>query len=154
MTNPSTAPVNTQALHDDLVREGWKARDLPGFIGRSGPLWTRRGEDGWSYGFAIGPQHLNPARVAHGGALTTLLDHVISTVAWEAAGRAPCVTLQLDTHFLAAVREGAFAQARAEVAHRTGGLLFMTGSVSVEGSPVLTAQAILKVLAPARAGAG
>jgi acyl-coenzyme A thioesterase PaaI-like protein len=46
------------------------------------------------------------------------------------------------------VRAGQLAQARAQVVRRTGTLVFMRGEVAVEGSPVLAAQALMKVLAP------
>ncbi len=127
----------------------WKLRTLPGFIGSAGPLWTRREGEGWAYGLLAEARHLNPAGVVHGGALLTLLDHAMSTVAWEASGRLPCVTVALDTHFLQAVREGQFAEARAGVSHRTRSLVFMKGQLVVEGNAVLTGQAILKVAAQA-----
>lgn len=126
----------------------WQVRDLQGFIAHAGPLWARREGEGWAYGFAIGPQHLNPAGVVHGGALLTLVDHAMSTVAWEAAGRVPCVTLQLDSHFAAPVLAGQFVQARARVARRTGSLVFMRGELHVGDSLVLGAQALMKPLAP------
>ncbi len=129
---------------------GWKLRSLPGFAGTAGPLWTRREGEGWAYGVEMGPAHLNPAGVVHGGALLTLVDHAISTVAWEACGREPCVTLQLDSQFLTAVRQGQFGEARASVAHRTHQMLFMQGRVEVDGQVVLQAQAIVKVVSAAR----
>lgn len=133
-----------------LESTGWTLRSLKGFIELAGPLWTRREDGGWAYGLLCEAQHLNPAARVHGGALVTVLDHAISSVAWEACDRAPCVTLQLDTQFLGAVREGQFAEARALVSHRTGNLVFMRGSVQVDGQPVLMAQAILKVLSAPR----
>ncbi len=134
-----------------LQEQGWKPRELGGFMGHSGPLWTRREGDGWAYGLLAEARHLNPAGVVHGGALATLIDHALSTVAWEACDRAPCVTVQLDTHFLAEVRAGQFAQARATVTARTGGMVFMEGLVQVDGRPVLAARAILKLARPSRA---
>ncbi len=115
----------------------------------AGPLWTRKEGDAWAYGVLSGAQHLNPAGVVHGGMLLTLLDHAISTVAWEASGRASCVTVQLDTHFIGAVQKGEFAEARAEVSHRTRNLIFMRGTVVVAQNLVLSSQAILKVIASA-----
>ena len=135
-------------MHLDAAN--WTVRTLKGFIEQAGPLWTRREDGGWAYGLLCEATHLNPAARMHGGALVTLLDHAISTVAWEACDRAPCVTLQLDTQFLSAVREGQFAEARASVSHKTGSLVFLRGAVTVDGEPVLMAQAILKVLPPAR----
>lgn len=128
--------------------QGWKVRTLSGFIETTGPLWTRREGDAWAYGFLAGTQHLNPAGVVHGGMLLTLLDHAISAVAWEASGRAPCVTVQLDTHFVGAMQQGHFAEARAEVSHRTRKLIFMRGTVVVAQDLVVSAQAILRVTAP------
>jgi len=136
---------------EELVAQGWKQRELPGFIGTAGPLWTRREEAGWAYGFLAGPEHLNPAGLVHGGALVTLVDHAVSTVAWEACGRAPCVTLQLDTHFIGAARESQFIEARAEVTRRAGSTLFMRGLLQVAGETVLSAQAIMKKVQPASA---
>lgn len=127
--------------------QGWKVRTLSGFIQTAGPLWTRREGDAWAYGLLAGTQHLNPVGVVHGGTLLTLLDHTISAVAWEASGRASCVTVQLDTHFIGAVRQGQFAEARAEVSRRTRSLIFMRGSLVVAQDLVLSAQAILKVVA-------
>lgn len=141
--------VNSEAV-DQLQSQGWKSRQLAGFMGHSGPLWTRREGDGWAYGLFAEDKHLNPAGVVHGGALATLIDHVVSTVAWEACDRTPCVTVQLDTHFLAEVRAGEFAQARASITARTGGLVFVDGLVQVDGRSVLAARAVMKVLRPAR----
>lgn len=124
----------------------WHERAIQGFIAHAGPLLARREADGWVYGFAIGPQHLNPSGVVHGGALLTLVDHAMSTVAWEAVGRVPCVTLQLDSHFAAPVLAGQVVEARAQVARRTGSLVFMRGELRVGDSLVLGAQAVLKQL--------
>ena len=133
---------------EDTVRQleaqHWKQRALPGFMGVAGPLWTRHEADGWAYGLLLAPGHFNPAGVAHGGALLTLIDHVMSTVAWEASGRTPCLTLQLDTQLLAPARAGQFVEARARVVRRTHSLLFMQGSVTLDDAPILVAQAILK----------
>ncbi|WP_344868413.1 PaaI family thioesterase [Comamonas faecalis] len=131
---------------EDLVQQHWKRRDLPGFMGRAGPLWTRREGDAWAYAILADEAHLNPAGVVHGGALLTLLDHAISSVAWEACGRLPCLTLQLDTHFIGSVRAGQLAQAGARLVRRTGSLAFLRGEVTVEGETVLTAQALMKVV--------
>jgi acyl-coenzyme A thioesterase PaaI-like protein len=132
---------------ETLEQQGWKPRDLPGFIGLAGPLWTRREGETWAYGLLLGDRHLNPAGRAHGGALMTLMDHAISSVAWEVSGRRPCVTLQMDCHFLAALVPGQFVEVRVDITHQTGNLVFSKGLMSSGGTPVLTAQAVLRKLA-------
>lgn len=141
----ATLPVDPQA-------HGWRPRDLPGFIGLIGPLWTRKEDAGWAYGLVATRQHLNPAGVVHGGLLTSLMDHALSAIAWEAVGRRPCVTVQLDTHFLAAAREGQLLEARGRVTRATASLVFMQGAITVAGAEVLTGSAVMKILevAPGR----
>lgn len=132
----------------DPHSQGWKPHQLPGFMGLAGPLWTQREEDGWAYGLRVAREHLNPAGVLHGGALLTLMDHALSTVAWQALERQPCLTVQLDSHFLGSVAEGSFVVVRAQVTQRTRSLIFLQGRATVEGKPVLQAQAIMKAVRP------
>lgn len=133
-------------ISSQLSSEGWKQRDLPGFMGTAGPLWTRKEGHTWAYGLLVQAPHLNPAGSAHGGALMTLVDHAVSAVAWEICQRKPCVTLQMDCHFYAAVQPGQFTEVRAKVTHQTGSLVFASAIVTVKGEPVFTCQAILKKL--------
>ncbi len=131
---------------DGLSASGWRPRSLPGFVGLIGPLLTRKEEAGWAYGLVAGQQHSNPAGWVHGGLLATLIDHALSAIAWEALERRPCVTVQLDTHFLSAAREGQFLEARGRVVRATSSLVFMQGCVSVAGTEIVIASAVLKVL--------
>jgi len=68
-------------------------------------------------------------------------------VAWEATGRTPCVTVQLDTLFLAPVPPGVLIEARGHVLRRTSSLVFLRGKLSVGDREVLGAQAIMKIQA-------
>lgn len=136
---------------DKLAAAGWRrVRSAGAFMSVAGPLWARREGEGWVYGVWSTGAHLNPAGAVHGGLLATLADHAISTVAWEAASRMPCVTVQLDTQFLAPVAAGVLVEARAQLVRRTSGLLFMRGLLQVAGQDVLVAQALMKVQSTAR----
>lgn len=149
---------------ESLAAEGWHCKTLPGFAGLIGPLWVRRegGQDegvrsegmrseaqAWAYGLLATADHLNPAGVVHGGLLTALLDHGLSAIAWQALDRRACVTVQLDTHFLAPARAGQFLEVRGQLLRATSSLVFMRGELSVAGNVVATGAAVLKVLAAA-----
>lgn len=125
---------------------GWRQHTLNGFIQLVGPLWSRRDEGERKYGLLTEAKHANPASVIHGGLLVTLMDHALSAIAWEAAGRLPCVTIQLDTHFLSAVQPGSFIVARGRITRRSSTLVFMQGTLSVEKDEVVTGNAILKII--------
>lgn len=136
------------AVPDTLLAQGWRQRALPGFIGLVGPLWTRREDAAWAYGLLATASHVNPAGVVHGGLLATLIDHALSAIAWEAAGRRPCVTVQLDTHFLAPGRVGQFLVARGTVLRSSASLVFMQGRITADESDLVAATAVLKIVAP------
>jgi len=137
------------ATEDDLRQAGWKQRSLQGFIQSAGPLWTRREGAIWQYGLLTGPSHVNPAGVVHGGVLATLMDHALSAIAWEGVGRRACVTVQLNTVFLAPVLPGAFLKAEGQIVRTTRTLVFAQGEIAVDGEIVLTGTAVLKVSAKA-----
>ncbi|MDH0739710.1 PaaI family thioesterase [Achromobacter spanius] len=134
---------------ESLAAEGWRCKTLPGFAGLIGPLWVRKEAQAWAYGLLATADHLNPAGVVHGGLLTALLDHGLSAIAWQALDRRPCVTVQLDTHFLAPARAGQFLEVRGQLLRATSSLVFMRGELSVAGNVVATGAAVLKVLAAA-----
>lgn len=143
--------MNATPTLESLGADGWRQKSLPGFAGLIGPLWARKEADGWAYGLLATGDHLNPAGVVHGGLLTALLDHALSAIAWEALARRACVTVQLDTHFMAAARAGQFLEARGRVVRATSSLVFMQGELSVDGNIVATGAALLKVLRNAAA---
>lgn len=119
---------------------------LPGYAGLIGPFWTKKEGDSWAYGILPGTQHLNPAGVVHGGLLVSLLDHVLSSIAWEAMGRRACVTVQMETKFLSAARENHFLKATGRVVHAAGSLVFVEGQLASAESVVLRGSAVLKML--------
>lgn len=99
---------------------------MPGGLGIP---WAKKAGDQWLYGLLTGPEHLNPAGVVHGGVLMAFADHGLSFLAWEAAERAPCTTIQLNTHFLDAIQPGEFLELRGEVTRRTRSLVFVRGVI-------------------------
>ena len=141
-----SADDQTDPQYAELVAAGWKRRVLPGFMQKAGPLWLRLDDGVRVFGLLTGTDHVNPAGLVHGGVLTTLADHAVSLCAWEAAGRVPCVTVQLDTHFLAPVMPGDFIEARPGVVRRGGSLVFVRASLSVRSAEVAVAMAVIKLL--------
>ena len=102
------------------------AAALPGDLGIP---WAKRVGEHWQYGLPAAEAHLNPNGVVHGGVLMALADHGLSLLAWEAAERIPCITIQLNVHFLDAIRPGEFIELHGEVTRRTSGLIFLRGLV-------------------------
>ena len=55
------------------------------------------------------------------------------------------MTVQLDVQFLSAVRPGQLVEARGRIVRQTSSLVFMQGGLSVAGTEVVTASAVLKI---------
>jgi len=136
----SGSVITEQALRD----AGWRERASQGFSELVGPIWSRRDDDGWSLGAVAGEQHTNIMGIVHGGFIATLMDQAVSVAAWEALSRAPCVTVQLDMHCLAAGRIGQFLEARGSVLRVTNSLVFVRGEIYAESTLIASCQAVLK----------
>lgn len=124
----------------------WREHLPPGLMTTLGPLLSRREDGGWVYGLQLDERHLNQAGMVHGGTITALLDHALSTLAWEHAGKTACVTVQLSTSFLQAARPGQLLVARGRVTQSGGSLLFLEGCLQADDTLVATAQAVMKRL--------
>ncbi|WP_442594662.1 PaaI family thioesterase [Parapusillimonas sp. JC17] len=138
MMNQPVPPVDTLPP--------WRTHALPGLMGMLGPLMSRREAGGWAYAIRLREEHLNQAGVVHGGTLAALMDHALSAIAWDHAGRTPCVTVQLNVNFLAPSRAGQLLVAQGHVDHEAGSLLFLNGSLRADGVLVGSAQGIMKRL--------
>lgn len=132
--------MTAQALRD----AGWSERAGQGFSALVGPIWSRREDDSWAYGLLTGEAHSNRAGLVHGGLIATLMDQALTALAWEAVERQPCVTVQLDTQYMAAARPGQFLEARGRVLRATASLVFVQGEISVGPSVIASGQAVLK----------
>jgi acyl-coenzyme A thioesterase PaaI-like protein len=113
----------------DPAAEGWRAMSGAAMPGGLGVPWARKIDGHWHYGLLTGSEHANPNGVVHGGVLMAFADHGLSFLAWEAAERGPCTTIQLNTHFLDAIKPGEFIELRGEITRRSRGLVFVRGII-------------------------
>ena len=136
----------TQAKPFDPAEHGWKKMNLKGFTERVGPIWARRNGEGWSYAFLAEEHHENRQGAVHGGMLMTFVDHAVGFVAWEAAGRRKCVTMQLENQFLAPVVHGDFVECETEIVRAAKTVVFLRGVLKVRGKAVMASTGIWKVI--------
>jgi len=129
----------------ELEAGGWKRRHGGPFIETIGPLWVRSESSGWVYGLLGQERHLNPANVVHGGCLQALIDHALSTLAWEAVGRIPCLTVETTSQFLATAKANDFIVARGSEIGRSRSLIFMRGTLEANDRLLMSVQAIFKI---------
>jgi uncharacterized protein (TIGR00369 family) len=134
----------------DPLAAGWEPYSDDGFIGLIGPLWQKPigdgGGDGYRYAFLAEDKHHNRRGVVQGGMLMTFADRSMGMTCWYANERQPQATVQLDVHFVEAVKVGEFVEAKCQVVRRTRSLVFMSGEIMVGDRIVATAKGVWKTL--------
>ncbi|MGG5809476.1 PaaI family thioesterase [Falsiroseomonas sp. CW058] len=130
----------------DPAAQGWRRYEDKALPQVTPGQWIREEGEGFAFGFETGSAQENGRGVIHGGILATYIDHTIGRTAYRAAKAAAVATIQLDLHYLAAVRAGDFVEARAEVTRLTRAVIFLRGTLAVGDRAVLAASGIWKIL--------
>ncbi len=110
-----------------------------------GPIFERDAGDHAVRGFYIAEKHSNSAGIAHGGVLMTFADVVLARAVMREI-KTMAVTVRMTCDFIAPAKMGAWVQGRGLVTRATKSLVFVTGELSVEVKPILSAQGMLKPL--------
>lgn len=132
----------------------WTRREMKGIPASLGALWTHRDERGWHYGVQLDESHANAQGLIHGGVLMTLMDHGLSLLVWEAAGRATCSTIHLDSHFLASVSPPAFVELDGQISRQGRTVVFARGVLRVAGEEVMQATGVWSIAPNSRPTGG
>lgn len=128
---------------------------LPGFSATAlvdpfeifvGPIFESGAPEAKTYVMRVDSRHLNRRGVFHGGMFMTLADMTLGQAVWDATDRAPCVTLNMQCHFLKPAIDGDIIQVVPELVRRTRSLVFMRGDFTVAGEVVFTASSVWKLL--------
>jgi uncharacterized protein (TIGR00369 family) len=128
---------------------------LPGFVPTAlfdpfelyvGPVYETGEPGAKTYAFRVDSRHLNKRGAIHGGMLMTLADLTLGQAVWDLTDRAPCVTLNMQSHFLRPAFDGAIIQVTPHLLRRTRALVFMRGDFTVAGEAVFAASSVWKLL--------
>jgi len=130
------------------IPEGFRPVTNAGnFSSMIGPTYQRKEDDGTlTFGLLVAEKHLNSRMVVHGGMLMSFMDQLLGRTVHNQIGVRPTATVQLDNQFLAGVREGDWVVGRGEIERATRSLVFVTGRLTVGGSPVLISSGVWKIL--------
>jgi uncharacterized protein (TIGR00369 family) len=124
----------------------WQPRitnDFPHFVG---PILEGLENGGRIFAFRADARHANDRGVVHGGMLMTFADQAFGELVLDSVERRLCATVQLNTHFIAAVQIGELVEARGEIVRGTRSLVFIRGLLTVGERTVASIDGIWKVL--------
>jgi uncharacterized protein (TIGR00369 family) len=129
-----------------MIESEWQPRltnDFPHFVG---PILERLEEGRRIFAFKADARHVNDRGVVHGGMLVTFADQAFGELVLDSVQRRLCATVQLNSHFIAAVQVGDLVEARGEIVRGTRSLVFIRGLLSVGDRTVVAIDGVWKVL--------
>ncbi|HEY4115176.1 MAG TPA: PaaI family thioesterase [Rhizomicrobium sp.] len=111
-----------------------------------GPIYERTDNGTRSFLLIVDDRHVNGRGVVHGGMLMTFADLALGAAAWDAADKAPVVTVSMQSQFLKSARAGDHIEVTPELVRRTRSLVFMRGDFRVSGAVIYSASSVWKLL--------
>jgi acyl-coenzyme A thioesterase PaaI-like protein len=131
----------------DPAEAGWQLiPDRPGFVTLIGPFWRRTVDGITRYGLPLTEKHRNPGGAIDDGVLSTLLDVSCGIAASQAQGEHKQATVSLSVQFIAPVKVGEFITVEPQVVKTVPPLVFMQGTLKVDGDVRAIAHGTWKVL--------
>ena len=111
-----------------------------------GPVFEQGPKGARRFAFIVDARHVNMRGVIHGGMLMTFADAAIGQAAWDVCDHARCVTLNMQSQFLAPAVVGDLVEVAPVLTRRTRTLMFLRGEFTVRGEPIFSVSSVWKIL--------
>lgn len=135
-------------MQDELEASGWRRWPSNGLFKMIGPIWCKPSVNGGShFGMVTDERHTNGMGLVHGGVVCSFADNALSIAAYRAVKPDICVTLQLNVHFLLAIKPGSFLRTEASIESRGQSIYFLSGELFVGDRRVATAAGLWRRIA-------
>ena len=118
-----------------------------GFMKHNGGILFRTiSENEHEFKTKINENHLNAAKITHGGFIAALVDAGVGTAAHRATGGDLCVTISLELKFISSVKLDQELVGLVKVQKRTKSLVFLTCELKVDNKIAATASGVWKII--------
>tara|TARA_B100001063_G_C16685684_1_gene514200 strand:+ start:343 stop:774 length:432 start_codon:yes stop_codon:yes gene_type:complete len=127
----------------------------PGFMKHNGGLLFRNiSETEYEFKSIINENHLNAAKITHGGYLAAIIDAGAGTSAHRSANNAPCVTISLDLKFIGSSKIGNQIIGKVKILKKTNTLIFLNCELNCNNKIIASASGIWKMIKTKPSGLG
>lgn len=130
----------------DFADAGFNSEIGPVYIAYSSKSEDTEPDHTWYAKLELEGRHMNMSGVCHGGVMMSVADIAMGSGTWFAGGQHRCATIQMDSQFLAAAKEGQTLFAIAKQNRRTKDLSFMSCEIWGGDRLVLKASGVWKYL--------
>ena len=118
-----------------------------GFMKHNGGLLFRNlSEAEYEFKSTVNENHLNAAKITHGGYIASLIDAGLGTSAHRTANNAPCVTISLDLKFIGASKVGDEIFGNVKILKKTKTLIFLFCELKCNKKIITSATGVWKIL--------
>ena len=118
-----------------------------GFMKHNGGVLFRNiSETEYEFKSTVSENHLNSARITHGGYLSALIDAGAGTAAHRAAENAQCVTISLDLKFIGTTKVGDEIVGFTKIQKKTNSLVFLIFQLHCKDKIIAAASGVWKIL--------
>ena len=118
-----------------------------GFMKHNGGILFRAiSENEYEFKTKINENHLNTAKITHGGFIAALVDSGVGTAAHRVADGSPCVTISLELKFISPVQLGQELVGKTKIQKKTKSMVFLTSELTAANKTVAVASGIWKIL--------
>jgi acyl-coenzyme A thioesterase PaaI-like protein len=115
-----------------------------GFNKYVGPVW--QSPDKKEFLFDVRDIHLNGGEALHGGMSMALADIVMGRTVNDALDGGRAMTVSLNCDLIGPAKLGDRIRGTATITRRTRTIVFISGQLTVEDKPILTATGIWKIM--------
>ena len=130
-----------------MLKEFIQISSKPGFMKHNGGVLFRDiSETEYEFKSTVSENHLNSARITHGGYLSALIDAGAGTAAHRAAENAQCVTISLDLKFIGTTKVGDEIVGFTKIQKKTNSLVFLICHLHCKDKIIATASGVWKIL--------
>ena len=118
-----------------------------GFMKHNGGILFRTiSKNEYEFKTKIKENHLNAAKITHGGFIAALVDAGAGTAAHRTTDKNLCVTISLELKFISAVHLGQELVGLVKVQKKTKSLVFLTCELKTEDKIAATASGVWKII--------
>ena len=118
-----------------------------GFMKHNGGILFRTiSENEYEFKTKINENHLNTAKITHGGFIAALVDAGVGSAAHKSTDGGPCVTISLELKFISSVKLGQELIGLTKIQKKTKSLVFLTCELRADNKIVATASGIWKII--------
>ena len=118
------------------------------FEHQSGPFFFREEDGRIRCAFRAEAKHMNGGGFMHGGCMMTFADYALFAIAWKDLNESYAVTVSLNSEFISSGAVGDLVEATGEVVKAGGSLIFVRGTLTTAGRPLMTFSGVIKKVKP------